>query len=197
MPELLSPRLRLIGILPLLFFLAQTVHYWRYGGLGNLAWMCNVGNLLLAIGIFLEHRELIRAAAIWTIPGLGIWFWYVWLEGSTSPSSTMAHVGGLAVGLFVLRRVRMDHTAWVYAFVWYLFMQAVSRSATSPELNVNLVYRIQPGWDGLFSSFWKFWIVLTTAVVVVLWLIGLTLSWIWPLQRQQALAEAADAETIF
>ena len=45
--------------------------------------MCNIGNLLLAIGLFLNHRELIRAAAIWMIPGLGIWFWYVWLSGST------------------------------------------------------------------------------------------------------------------
>ena len=43
-------RFRMIGLLPLVFFIAQTIHYWRFGGMGNLAWMCNVGNLLLAIG---------------------------------------------------------------------------------------------------------------------------------------------------
>jgi hypothetical protein len=108
---------RLLGFLPLIFFLAQTIHYWRYGGMGNLLWMCNVGNLLLALGLFLHHRELVRAAAIWTIPGLGVWFWYVWLSGDTALSSTLAHVGGLIVALIALRRVRMDRLAWLYAFV--------------------------------------------------------------------------------
>ena len=65
---------RLLGLLPLAFFFGQVIHYWRFGGLGNLLWMCNVGNLLLAIGLFLDHRELIRAAAIWTIPGLVVGF---------------------------------------------------------------------------------------------------------------------------
>ena len=175
-----TARFRLLGFLPLIFFLAQVAHYARYGGLGNLAWMCNVGNLLLAIGLFLNHKELIRASGIWTIPGLGIWFWYVWLTGSTGFSSTLAHVGGIIVGLFVLSRVRMDRIAWLYALVWYLFMQVVSRLLTQPELNVNVVYTIQPGWKNEFGSFWKFWLVMTLLIGVALWAIGLVLSWIWP-----------------
>ena len=173
-------RFRLIGFLPLGFFLAQVIHYWRYGGLGNLAWMCNVGNLLLAVGLFLNHKELIRATAIWTTPGLAIWFWFVWLNGSTPLSSTLAHVGGMIVGMIVLRRVRMDRIAWLYAFVWYLFMQLVSRTVTKPDLNVNVAHHIQTGWENTFSSFWKFWLVMTVLVAVGLWAIGLVLSWIWP-----------------
>lgn len=173
-------RFRLLGLLPLTLFMAQAIHYWRFGGLGNLAWMCNVGNLLLAIGLFLNHRELIRAAAIWTIPGLVVWFWYVWLNGSTAWSSTAAHLGGLLVGLGVLRRVCMDRTAWIFAFAWYLFMQIVSRLLTSPELNVNVAHRIQPGWESAFGSFWKFWLVMTLVTAVGLWLIGRVLLLIWP-----------------
>lgn len=180
MPSLLKLQFRLLGLLPLTFFLAQVVHYWRYGGMGHLAWMCNVGNLLLAIGLFLDHRELIRAAGIWTIPGLAVWFWYVWLSGDTGVSSTLAHAGGIVVGLFVLRRVRMDRIAWSYAFVWYLFMQIVSRLVTPPELNVNVAHHIQAGWEGAFGSFWKFWLVMTIVVALGLWFIGLVLSWIWP-----------------
>jgi len=178
--ELSATRFRLIGLLPLIFFLAQTVHYWRFGGLGNLLWMCNIGNLLLAIGLFLNHRELIRAAAIWTIPGLGVWFWYVWLEGSTGVSSTLAHVGGITVALFVLRRVRMDRLAWFYAFTWYLFMQIVSRVATAPDLNVNVAHHVQSGWESAFGSFWKFWLVMTVIVAIGLWGIGKALSLLWP-----------------
>jgi len=178
--ELSKLQFRLLGLLPLSFFLAQTVHYWRYGGLGNLAWMCNVGNLLLALGMFLDQRELIRAAAIWTIPGLGIWFWYVWLSGSTGFSSTLAHVGGLIVALLVLPRVRMDRIAWLYSFLWYLVMQVVSRFFTARELNVNVAQFIQSGWEKAFGSFWKFWLVMTLVVAVALWAIGMVFSLIWP-----------------
>src|SRR5258707_1356277 len=119
----LDQRFRLIGLLPLAFFLAQAIHYWRVGGIGNLLWMCNVGNLLLALGLFLNHRELIRAAAIWTIPGLVIWARYVLLEYDFVISSALAHVSAIIVGLIVLRRVHMDRTSSLLAFIWDLLTQ--------------------------------------------------------------------------
>ena len=185
MPGQLNPRFRLIGLLPLTFFLAQTAHYWRVGGMGNLLWMCNIGNLLLAVGLFLNHRELIRATAIWAIPGLGIWARYVLFEYDFVVSSALAHVGGIVVALMVLRRVRMDRIAWVYAFAWYLFMQIVSRLATPSVLNVNVSHRVQTGWENAFSSYWKFWIVMTVVVAFCLWAIGLILSWIWPMRDSE------------
>lgn len=190
MPGQLDTRFRVIGLLPLSFFLAQAIHYWRVGGMGNLFWMCNVGNLLLAIGLFLNHRELIRAAAIWTIPGLLLWMRYVLFEYDFVVSSALAHVGGIIVALIVLRRVRMDRIAWTYAFVWYLFMQLVSRLATDPRLNVNVAHRIQTGWEEAFSSYWKFWIVMVVLTAFCLWVIGLALSWVWPARDTEPLAVA-------
>lgn len=187
----LDTRFRVIGLLPLTFFLAQTIHYWRVGGMGNLFWMCNVGNLLLAVGIFLNHRELIRATAIWTIPGLLLWVRYVLFEYDFVVSSALAHVGGIIVALIVLRRVRMDRIAWVYAFVWYLFVQLVSRLATDPRLNVNVAHRIQTGWKQTFSSYWKFWIIMTVLTAFLLWAIGLTLSSIWPARDTEPLEVAS------
>jgi hypothetical protein len=171
---------RWVGLLPLGFFLAQLGHYWRVGGMGNMLWMCNIGNLLLAIGIFLAHRELIRAAAIWTIPGLLIWIRYVLFEYDFVVSSGLAHVGGIVIGLIALRRVGMDRVAWLYAFSWYIFMQIASRLTTLPVLNVNVAHRVQTGWENVFGSYWKFWMVMTAVVAVGLWVIGLVLSWIWP-----------------
>lgn len=173
-------RFRLTGVLPLIFFLAQVVHYWRAGGMGNLLWMCNLGNLLLAVGLFLGHRELIRAAAIWTIPGLAVWIWYVLLNFTPPWSSTLAHVGGIVVGLIALRRVGMDRFAWLYAFAWYLFGQLAARLITAPALNVNVAHSIQPGWETFFGSYWKFWIVMCAFGAILLWSIGKVLSRIWP-----------------
>jgi hypothetical protein len=176
----LELRFRLLGILPLIFFLVQTIHYWRYGGMGNLLWICNVGNVLLGVGLLLGRREMIRAAAIWTIPGLGIWIRYVLLASGFYFSTTLAHVGGIAIGLIALRRVRMDRLAWIYAFAFSLLTQLASRVLTSPELNVNVAHRVQPGWENLFNSYWKFWLVLALTTAAVLWVIGRVLSLIWP-----------------
>ena len=178
----LSPRtkLRLLGILPLIFFLSQGVHYWRIDQLGHMLWMCNVGNLLLALGLFLEKRLVIRLSAIWMIPGLFIWIIYVVLTWGVFLTSTLAHVGGLAVSIIALRKVGMDRTAWRWAFGWYLMVQLASRFVTPAELNVNLAHAMERGWDRTFQSYWVFWLVLTVITAVVLWLSGLMLWSIWP-----------------
>ena len=172
--------MRLLGLLPLIFFLAQGVHYWRSHELGNLLWMCNVGNLLLAMGLFLEKPLVIRLSAIWMIPGLLIWFLYVVLTWGVFLTSTLAHVGGLVVALIALSKVRMDRTAWWWAFGWYLVIQWLSRFVTPRELNVNLAHAIQRGWEGTFESYWTFWLALTLLTAVVLWVSALLFWSIWP-----------------
>ncbi len=83
-------------------------------------WMCNIGNLLLAMGLFLEKPVVVRLAAIWMIPGLFVWFIYVVLAWGVFLTSTLAHVGGLIVAMIALSKYRMDRTAWRWAFGWYL-----------------------------------------------------------------------------
>src|SRR5574338_83667 len=177
----ISPRtkLRLLGILPLIFFLAQGVHYWRIDQLGHMLWMCNIGNLLLALGLFLEKGTVIRLSAIWMIPGLLIWILYVVLAWGVFFSSTLAHIGGLVVAMIALTRVGMDRTTWRWAFGWYLMVQLASRFVTPAALNVNLAHAVQPGWERTFSSYWMFWLVLTIVTAVILWLSGLFLWSIW------------------
>lgn len=173
----------LLGLLPLFFFLAQGVHYWRIEQLGHMLWMCNIGNLLLAMGLFLDKTRVVRFAAIWMIPGLIVWFIYVVLAWGVFLTSTLAHTGGLIVAMIALRKYRMDRTAWRWAFGWYLMVQLCSRFVTPVELNVNLAHSIQPGWERTFDSYWTFWITLTLIGIVVLWLSGLLLWSIWPADR--------------
>ena len=176
----LSPRtqLRLLGLFPLIFFLAQFVHYWRINELGNMFWMCNIGNLILAMGLFLEKAVVIRLAAIWTLPGLVVWFIYVVLAWGVFLSSTLAHVGGIIVAMLALRHYGIDRTAWRWAFGWFLVVQLASRFFTPPQLNVNLAHAVQAEWP--FQSYWTFWLVLTAATVLTLWVCGWLLWRIWP-----------------
>lgn len=171
---------KLLGFLPLFFFLAQAIHYWRISELGHMLWMCNIGNLLLALGLFLNRTLLTRVAVIWLIPGLVIWFLYVALTWGLVVSSTLAHVGGIVVGLMVLKKVRMDRVAWLYALGWYLVIQLISRLITPAAMNVNVSHTIDPGWQQTFGSYWQFWLVLTILTAFILWIIGVVLHKIWP-----------------
>jgi hypothetical protein len=193
MYKLSDKQFRLLGFLPLLFFFAQAIHYWQINQLGHMLWMCNIGNLLLALGIFFEQALLIRVAVIWSLPGVVVWCLYVvptWgmlLTGKASAgeyygavASTLAHVGGLSVGILVLRKVKMTGEEWLYAFLWYFIVQLASRLFTPVAMNVNLSQRIQEGWETAFSSYWKFWLVLSAVVGVGSWLLGLLLKHFWP-----------------
>ena len=174
--------LRVLGVLPLVFFVAQGIHYWHINELGNMLWMCNIGNLLLAIGLFLENRFLMRVAIIWTIPGLIIWFLYVVLTWGVFFTSTLAHVGGLLVGLVALKRIGMEKNTWRYASGWFLLLQVLSRVFTSASLNVNLAHKIQPGWDRAFGAYWQFWAVLMVVMVAVLFGVELLFRKLWPVR---------------
>ncbi|MGH9929426.1 MAG: hypothetical protein ACREA9_09370 [Pyrinomonadaceae bacterium] len=191
--KLTQSQFRLLGILPLAFFSGQAVHYWQINQLGHMLWMCNIGNLLLALGLFFEQAMLIRVAVIWMVPGVAVWFAYVvptwgmllsrrfsYAELLGVVSSTLAHIGGFCVGISVIRRVRIDSRAWFYAFIWYFVVQLLSRLVTPAAMNVNVAHNIQAGWEQSFSSYWKFWLVLTTLVGICLWLLGLLLRMLWP-----------------
>jgi len=163
-----------------MFFVAQGIHYWRINQLGHMFWMCNIGNLLLAIGIFLKKPILMRVAIIWTVPGLVVWFLFVVLTSGVILSSTLAHVGGIIVGIIALRKVGMDRRAWLHALGWYFLIQLLSRLLTPSDLNVNLSYRMQPGWEQTFSSYWQFWLALALATALILWVLGLVFWRLWP-----------------
>ena len=191
--KLSRKQLRVLGILPLAFFSAQAIHYWQINELGHMLWMCNIGNLLLALGLFFEQAVLIRVAVIWMVPGVGVWFFYVvptwgmlltgrfgWAELFGVISSSLAHLGGFAVGLVVLRQVGMDARAWLYAFVWYFVVQLLSRLVTPAAMNVNLSQSIQSGWEQTFSTYMRFWVALTLLVGVCLWILARLLRMIWP-----------------
>ena len=173
-------RFRMLGILPLAFFLAQAVHYWKINELGHILWMCNIGNLVLAIGLFLDQAVLIRIAVLWMIPGLVVWLLYVVLAWGVFLSSTLAHVGGIIVGMLALKKVRMDRAAWLYALLWYLAVQLLSRLITPVEMNVNVSQRIYEGWQQTFTAYWKFWLVLTLGTAALLWILGSILYKLWP-----------------
>jgi len=156
--------------------------------------MCNIGNLVLAIGLLLNLPAVSRVAVTWLIPGLGLWFWFVVMQGGWLLTSGFAHIGGLLVGLVAMYKVRADSRTWLYALVWYLLLQQISRMTTPPELNVNVAHRIYTGWEDTFGTYWEFWLLTTIIVAAGLWVLGVILVKLWPPYEitSPALADASQ-----
>jgi hypothetical protein len=175
---------RLTGLLPLAFFLLHAGYYWRHGGLPHLLWMCNIGNLVLAVGMLFSRPALVRAAAAWLLPGLGLWIVTYVLPGAILLTSAVAHVGGFLVAVLALVRVGASRWAWLHATLYYLFMQQVARLFTPAELNVNVAHAVWPGWERTFGAYWQFWLATTAAAATGQWLLWLVLWKLLPPRRR-------------
>lgn len=164
---------RWIGILPLGFFIAHLSTHLAQGTPENMLWLCNLSNLVLAAGIFFRLPLLIRISVLWLIPGIPLWLLDMARTGYNPPSTFISHVGGVAVGLFALSRVKSDKKMWVYAWIYGLIVQATCRLFTSPDLNVNVAFHIYSPLDGIFHQYWVYWIFNAIVAAAGLWLLSL------------------------
>jgi hypothetical protein len=179
-PSSLGAPVHLLGLLPLVFFVAHLSFYWRSGGLGNMLWICTVSNLALAIGLFFGLKWLIRLAVLWLIPGLPLWLYYLAVNGGWLATSFLTHVGALIVGLSALHETRSDRWTWLHASLYFLSIQQLSRMFTTPDLNVNVAHSIYPGWEDMFGSYRQYWLATTAIIVTGLWLLGLIVLRLFP-----------------
>lgn len=161
--------MRLLGVLPLLFFAGMVWTHWRKGKISECLWMCHVSNLLLAAGMLFRQPILIQATAPWLILGVPLWVLDMLFSRSLIPASVVSHAGGTAVGLFALHHVGARPSMWISSFVFYLAMQPVSRWLTPRHLNVNLSQRTYDEVKDYFPNFGVFWISATGLAAVILW----------------------------
>jgi hypothetical protein len=180
--ERLPWKVRWLGLLPLAFYAA---HFWYYAteefssahrGTDNMLWMCHVSNVTLAVGLLFDLKWLARLSVIWLIPGLPLWLLEVVVHGGWIATSFLTHIGGLIIGLVAMRWIRADGWSWLYALVWYLFIQQLTRMVTSneyPYWNVNVAHAVYKGYENDLD-YWLFWVITTlmaTAGLRILWMI--------------------------
>src|SRR5437867_1773696 len=147
---------RLLGFLPLIFFLVNWSHHAANGDPGNILWLCNLNNLLLAFGLLFDLPVLARIAILWLIPGLPLWLIESWEFQGFPMTSVLSHIGALVFGLMILRTIRMKSNTWVYATLYALGVQRLCRLVTRKELNVNVAFAPYSGWDQVFPRYFYF-----------------------------------------
>lgn len=183
-------RFRLLGVLPLLFFVTRAIEYAVIAKTPEqILWSCHVSNLLLAFGMFLANPFLIRVAVFWLILGVPPWIIDMVSSHLITPVSIFSHLGGFIVAIVAIRQVGAKLWSWIPSLIYFVILQQITRLVTAPTdyTNVNVAHFAYNHWV-LFSSYWKYWVVNTALAAATRFIIGLVLLWLFPDQDKSTSA---------
>ena len=161
--------MKLLALLPLLFFIAIAARHYRAGRWGDALWMCHLSNLLLSAGLFFESSFLVFMALPWLLFGIPLWLAEVVRTKKVVPISIVTHFGGAGIALYAAHRLGAAPGTWWASWLFALAAQGVCRLFTRPEWNVNVTHRIYDAWKIHFKTFRSFWFFCITAAAIILW----------------------------
>jgi len=184
-------RFRLLGFLPLCFFLARAVEYMIVAKTPEqMLWSCHISNLMLAAGLFMGAPFLIRVAVFWQILGVPPWVLattmeMAWLKPVTLVS-IFSHVGGVIVAIVAIRRVGAKRGSWIPSLIYFVILQQITRLLTDPGpyTNVNVAHFAYGPMKDWFASYWTYWVANTSAVALTLIIIEVVLRRLFPIRAK-------------
>ena len=184
---------RLLGLLPLGFFLARLVVLWQKGVLPDILWVCNLASLGLALGLLFEEPRVVRPAVLLLALGFPFWLAFVLGTNTYEVTSILNHAGSLAVGLLALATVRVAGRAWLHAFLAFFVIQQASRLLTPPDLNVNTAHNLRyTMMENSAMPYWQFWVGNTALAALALYLLHLVFAWLFAPRRHSASAREGE-----
>jgi prepilin-type N-terminal cleavage/methylation domain-containing protein len=181
--SLLEPRVRLLGLIPLVCWIFQYVrHAFVLMEPANLLWICHVTTLLLAIGLLASWASVVRVAAVWAIVGLPMWIIEVAARGYTSRVSLLSHIAVPIVAALALSQVKGGRfTVVAHAMGLFLVVQQVCRLVTIPALNINMAHKPYDAFAGdLVPSYPLYWALSTAVLGVLVTMVSLALRRLLP-----------------
>jgi len=144
---------RALGLLAIVFYAAHAANLWRLGLAPHAAWSCHLSCLVLAAGLFLRSARLNSIAFLWLCAGLPAWIGMVVGGGDFHLTSTLTHLGGLALATVAVLRTGMPRGSWWRAAAGLVVLWALSRALFAPEQNVNLSHRHWFGFEAKYVAF--------------------------------------------
>lgn len=180
-------RFRLLGVLPLCFFLARAVEYIIVAKTPEqMLWSCHISNLMLAAGLFMGNPFLIRIAVFWQILGVPPWILDAVVSGLIKMVSIFSHLGGVAVAIYAIRQVGAKRGSWIPSLIYFVILQQITRLLTDPGpyTNVNVAHFAYGPMKDWFASYWTYLLANTSAVALTLITIEFVLRWLFPVRAK-------------
>jgi hypothetical protein len=140
------------GALGLFCFVAHgAVHVARHEAY-EMLWTCNASALVIGLAGLLRSRTGLAIGLCWLSIGVPLWLVDLAGGGELMPSSILTHVVGPLGAILALVRVGWPPSAWWKAATALTALLGVTRLATPAKANVNLAFRVWPGWEALFPN---------------------------------------------
>jgi hypothetical protein len=157
-----------LGAAALACYSAHALFHLINGRPEDLLWACHLGSALVGVGLLLVSAsgrrdvssEGLPAAGV-VLTGIGTLFlllgtplWLMDLAGGGVfyPTSALTHIGGLAIGLYGVRRLGMPRGAWWKAVGALIVLILICRLVAPPHANVNVAFAIYASAANVFTS---------------------------------------------
>lgn len=164
---------RLLGFIPLSFFIARLIYFSNHGGMSQILWMCHISNLILGLGLLLNWPILVGISAYWLTLAIPFWIVDVIGFGMEGLTSLATHAGGTIIALFALSKIDPPRRIWGYALAWYLILQVISHFFTPPALNINAAHAVYRGWEPFFNNYLYYWLLVTLSAGLAVYLMDM------------------------
>jgi hypothetical protein len=140
------------GILGIFFYALFAADHLYAGHAANLLWACQVGALLVGLGLVFRSPTWNAIGLLWLVAGVPLWAMDLLANGGGRPTTLLTHVGGLVLGVIGVRRLGLPKRTWLRAAIALAGLHLLCRWVTPPEENINLAFTIWPGWEAYFPS---------------------------------------------
>jgi hypothetical protein len=141
-----------LGLAALGFYAIHAGFHILNGRPGEVLWMCHLGAALVGAGLLSSSAITNGIGTLFLCIGTPLWVMYLAGGGEFYPTSCFPHLGGLAIGLYGVRRLGLPSGAWWKSVVALVTLILVCRLVTPAQANVNVAFAIYPGWEKIFPS---------------------------------------------
>ena len=142
----------LFGVAALACYAVHAGFYLLHGRPEDLLWVCHLGAALVGVGLLVSSATVNGIGTLFLCLGTPLWLMALAGGGDFYPTSCFTHLGGLAIGLYGVRRLGMPERGWWKAVIALIALILVCRWVTPARANVNVAFAIYPGADKVFSS---------------------------------------------
>jgi hypothetical protein len=168
-------------ILGAALIIAVLVNNLLFNKISNVLWLCNLSTLLAGVALLIWIPQVALVGATYMILGMVLWIGDLILNHAFySLNSFIVHFAFAASGLYLFKKIAVSRYLWIGCFGWYLFAQVLSRGLTNGSENINIAFSMWTGWDKVFSSFFSFWLFVTSTGLLFLFFAN---KLIWKLQQ--------------
>ncbi len=117
------------------------------GILDEMLYFCHIAAMVQLLGLLTLSPRLVVVGGLYnSLIGFPSWILDVVTTGTTTPSSTVLHLGTAAIGLAYARRFGVPRGLVPASIALTAGAMALARLLTRPELNVNTAFRPYPVW---------------------------------------------------